>query len=1058
MKASFKKYILALFALVLALPLGLGLSAGALSAHAADATLHASGGNLAVTDNGYGKYHVRGTGTGYVYFDGIEVPENGRIYISLDMREYPLFDEVDSWLSFMVGSDQGSGSYGPNTPVSGERGPYYSQLMRFNRNGTISGNYFNNGTVLGDFTTISTMNVEICLVYQGSYVKVFVNGQEDKSFTTQKPQICYLSFAQFSSRPSDVFDYDVAVGSKAIAADCEYDLSENVSYAQTALKLMGTELASVKLLQNGSAVSEELYSVTESVGNTYQLKLDDSLLAEEEDGTSEFLLESSGGTTAFTVTTTDNAVVKIKSSSYDKYAGGSLSIPFSSERLTDIKLCNASMEELRFIDANKVIFPETYVSALDYGTHTYYMGGAKVSGKQSRLTAFTLRVYDTRNPAFGAPEFFIDSETDNEDFRIPFNLYDGVISAVRLNGNEVFVGTYRIEDGVFILSYNAVHMLSYGENSLIVKTDKSDAEIIVKLTDGRAPSVEQTVVIDKASNADYCIVPAELRGRKVLSLTLDGSAVTSWKQVQSGIRLETAVLPLAPEGLVLSMSYDEGTLECLLKIIDSAPPKILVVHHYDRSFGNGAEIVFINETCDFLKVQFGGIEFMPASFSDDVLTIPAGWFLQKIAEGSYRVGDMLEFIVVWHNRHTDEDVSSIVKIEIYDSESHYASLAPFDKANSSFSLPLLLNGYVVRYVKVNGEYTVQYALYGEEIFFEPDLIMKQSAGELKIEIFTELSIIKINYTLEDSRSAELIGEVHFEKDGSYPQGFKAEIAFYKNTVEYVIDSTGKNIPSYYYEVVADGIVFDPEYLNGLKIGLFNFFIGTRRVNYGKTVSEEIALCFQIDGTFEMTVSCAGVYELATSEDLRVVIEIGGNRFVGIATAGNMLPDTAYMRLERGLILLRSAYLHTLSSGSYSFTLVTDSGEKEFGLTITDSRVNALNAEKLSVNKGERELVLRATLYNSDFELYLNDKRLTADDYSVEGSYIVLSSKLVGKLSAGKHSLKIVSGAGEDTLVLEIMGGAPSYPLVIGLSVSITVIITAAIAVGVALILFKRRAK
>lgn len=310
--------------------------------HAQDLpNLHASANFVEVTDLG-GKYKVRGTSQGitasYVYFDGIQVPDDGKIYLSLDLIEYPFSENVDTWLSFMVGSDQGIQPYGPNTVYSGNVGPYYSQLMRISESGTVKGDYFIEGVVKGSFDPIESTSLEICLAYSGNNVQVFINGKQVQTFTARDAETCYISFVQYSAVSSNIYEYNLSVERKAMGTDVDYDLALGESRVTVPLKTMGTEFEGLQRI-DGTILQEGVdYTLEAGVGGLQNILLQSSLMGAAEGDKTEFIVVSTGGESSFTVTTTDTSVVTAEDAAFDKASPSDLSVELKKGNLSDITI------------------------------------------------------------------------------------------------------------------------------------------------------------------------------------------------------------------------------------------------------------------------------------------------------------------------------------------------------------------------------------------------------------------------------------------------------------------------------------------------------------------------------------------------------------------------------------------------------------------------------------------------------------------------------------------------------------------------------------------------
>lgn len=1037
-------------------------------AETASPILHSGGYNTTVDNLGYGKFNVRSDGHGfnndgtssYVYFDKIEIPENKKIYISIDMHSFPYFNDVDSWLAFCVGSDASVGMYHPASQMSGTKGAYYTQLMRFNRNGTISGNWFNSGRVQGDFTTIESYSFQICLDYSGGDVKVFLNGVEDKSFTKHDAENCYISFVSYSVASGDVFDYDVTVGTDAVAANSEYDLSKNANSVDVTLKLMGNDVQTLKILdENQTEVPSDKYSVNSLLGTeTLRLTMNKSLLSGEENGQRTFYIQNPNGMTSFIVETVDYTVVNVLQENYDICVAGEHSLSFSAGTLTDVKIYDGVLNDISaYIQSGKIVFPEGYFTEKGYGTYVFYAEGVKASGILSARTSFAVTVYDSRLPAFTDATVSVDCAIQTNALVIPFRIYDGKIAVVRLNGKILLADKYALTAETFSLDVTAVDMMSYGENTLTVSTDKGAANIIIEKTDSRTPILAQNVTVDTAAGKSAYVIEMEFYGKQIVSVQLGGKILddTNWLQVPSGLKINADILTLGLDGLDLVVRFDSKTLYATLYVINSSVPNVLTTHHYDKAQGNAVQVVFADVYCEYLFTEYNGVEFNVATFADNTVSIPAAWFAQKINDGVYAIGDRVSFVVVWKNIYTQETLYKEVSVSLYDSDEIYNRLPTMDKKNGTFSLPLFLNGYAMQYITINGEYVTDYILNNETITFDVETMLAMPTGDLTVCVYTTSQIQTFTVKLEDSRSIQPSAtQASYYQGGAYPDGFLFAVKLYGNTVLSITELGGKTIASFRYQVTQDGIIFETDYLDTKKTGEFNFFITTSRINGDLEKRETTAVAFTIDTFGEIVLQHNGIYDLKSADVYSITVDFDGGIFIGMLENGNLLNDAYYMQLQRNLVVLNADYLHTLSVGEHRFTVKTNKTEKDFTLVIKDTRTNSFALQTLSVNKGARDIVLYATINNAQFSLSLDGRTLTANDYRVEDSYIILKENLVQSLSGGEYSLRMTVGENTSNITIKIFDGAYSYTLPIIIAVaSVSVVF-----IGIYLLVFVARKK
>ena len=1010
--------------------------------------LHAGSQYIRVTEED-GKYHVRGSAEGmpYVYFDKIEVPEDGKIYISLDLNEYPYAEDVDTWLSFLVGTDQGVKFYGPNTVYADNYGPYYSQLMRVGRNGTINGDYFYNGVVQGSFATIGSVHVEICLQYSGSRVQVYTNGTATQSFTAQDAENCYISFVQHCAVSSRIYDYTVYVGRAAQGSDAEYDLSVGGDTLAIPLKNMGSEVTGLKS-SDGTALSEGTdYTIEQSEGGIGSILLKTSLFGQKEGETTRFTLVSTGGESVFTVTTADNTVAQAEDASVDKAEIADLTLPLHTGNLQNVTLEgeNGERVEEAVLTADSVTFPKEYLDTLGYGEHTYFLRGQKQSGILSAVTEFTVTVFDSRLPAFGAAETEIDAAALEGDVALDFSLYDATLSKVLLNGKIVSSGDYRLEGESLVLDRAwAETVLAYGENTLSVVTDKGEASVKVVKTDSRTPAVSEEYVVDLSAADEYITLLSSWYDEAPDRFELNGSEVdpSDWEVTLRGVRVRTEVFRAMGTGSGEGAFYvGETAFGFTLVRIDTAAPEVVRIHHYDAAYGYDAEIVFDVKACAFSGIRLNGAAFGVALFEGDTLRIPAAWFAEKVARGDYGVGDTITFTAVWSNAFVPEGIQTEVQVRILDSREELASLQDFDKkSGEGYLVPVLLNGYAVRSVQVNGAYTLEYTIVEGGLEFSAEFIRGLAVGALQFTIETERYTVTCSNQLSDTRSAQITGSGNFCIGKEYPEGFLFGMQLYENSIYFLSDWEGKTIAAYNYRVTEDGILFDGDWLSGMGAGYFNFSVVTQRREGGMTVQETVRCALYIDDAAAAEVTAESEYDLSSGEEFVLHVDFKENRFAGISCDGAMLPSYSYKRVTGDQIILYPSSLQALGTGTKTFALVCDKSETPFTVEIADTRLNTFALQELAVNAGERSIVLYGELTNRTYTLTVDGESLGDGDFEVDGNYILLSAAFVKGLAPGAHEVKMTTAGGESVLTLQILDNRAEYTLPVLLTVGISVIV------------------
>ena len=1022
----------------------------------------AGSGNVSVVDMGEGKYRIGGVsygiGSTYAYYENIPVPSSGRVYISVDMIEYPYFDDADSWLAFTVGSSMADWAYGPSSEVKNDKGPYYSQLMRFNRMGSVSGNYFQNGVVKGDFTTMSTANFEIMLSYVGSNVKVYLNGVEDKSFITADSSTCNLGFTWYSTDAS-VFKFDVTVSENAVCADIDYDISTKSQQLNVPLKLMSANKSDIKLFDENAEVDSSKYTVVEEDG-LYYLRIDTSLFSADEGDTRKFYVQSLDTRSSFTITTVDNSIVKVSNESYNKKNGGLLNLIADIGTLKDVKLFDENGADITsFVNGRAINFPEDYILSLSYGVHEFSVQGTKVSGNLSDINKFSVNVYDSRLPVFESTSFEYDcSQTDNISFS--FTQYDANILCIYLNGKPV-TGYCTVTNDAIVMDNSVLSALPYGESTVLVSTDKCDVTTILRKTDSRTPSIENSVFFDRNGGGEYIVVPATWYAfsvQKVMVGTVELKS-SAYTQVVAGLKIFANAISDIPDGAKVQVVGESSTLEFNLVIIDSSAPKVETVHGFDLAYGRHAEVHFnANKNVQFEYVNYFGSRFDFVKYENGVLYISAEWFKTKMSAGVLTPNDIVEFEIVWTNTVLNMNCIGKVFIPVYDSNSFYGSIPALNKANGQFSVPVILNGYEIYSIKLNGEYVQNYQLLNDKssILLPSESILSQSVGNVNLEINTQSYSIVVTLKVIDTRSAKQIGEAKYYTNERYKQGFLYPVELYENSVYYIKDANGSTIPSYMYSVTKEGIVFENDYFKDKQIGRLNFFVGTRRTVNGITTQEELSFYLLVSTKSELTISGNLSCDKLGIEGLELNVSFGSTAFVGIKVDGTVVADSWYSRLGREKVVISQALLNSLSVGKHTLTIISTESTKDVEITITDGRVNSFSTHSVSLNPKAQEIILKANIVNENYYITLNGKRLIENkDYIEDSGYIVLKSALIGSLGSGKHSLKI-EGASTDEAIIEIYDNSVSYTLPIVISIGSAVVLCTAIAVM--LILASRRKK
>lgn len=1024
---------------------------------------------MTVSALGDGKYSVYGNTEGitrtYVWFDGIPVPDDGNIYVSLDLKSYPFADEVDTWISFQVGTDQARGAYGPNTVLANGVGPYYAQLLRVASDGSINGDYFFNGVVQGSFATIRSSSLEFHLQYSGSSVQLSVNGTPVQTFTTQDPETCYISFVQHCAVTSYVYEYEVSAAAAAQGTNMEYDLAVGGDTVAVPLKTMGTQF--VRLENAGGETLQEGVDYTLAASDTglQNIVLNTSLIgAEEGDQTSFTVVGESGGAeteTSFTISTVDNTVAAVQGGSYDKAAPADLVLPMAAGTLSDVTLTDSEGRPVpqAEVSASAITFPQAYLDGLDYGTYTYTVIGTKVSGAPSASTSFTVTVYDSRMPAFGAARFEFDAADSDGDLELAFSLYDGTIAKVLLNGTIVPAADYSYADGVLTLDQLfAETVVGYGENTLTVVTDKNEAVLTLVKTDSRTPVVSATYTYDVSDEGEYFTFVSEWYAAEPDGLTLNGTAVEGWQFTLRGIRVPASALRALGTGTFDGAVTAGGqSYPFTLNVIDGSAPKVSAVHHYDVAHGQDAEIVFAMNGCTFAGVLYGGQPFAGAGFADGTVRIPAAWFAEKLGADICAVGDTLVFTVVWESDFVPEGLREDISVRIVDSSELTAQTSSFDKkSGEDFLLPAFLNGYDVLCLRVNGAYTTDFSVTEEGIVLGNAFVRSLPVGDLSVVVELLRYDVTLRAALSDTRSAEAAGAEAVFSIGGGADSFLFPMNFYENTVYSMADWQGAAVAAYNYTVTEEGILFDAAWLEEMGRGYFTFSLTTRRTISGMTTQETLSFSFYIDEASSAVVTPPGGYDLASGENLTLRVDFGGDGFTGLKADGVLLDSYHYLRTGSGTLVVYASGLQSLGAGTHTLAVVGSRGETEFTLTVTDSRVNTLSAETLTLNPGAREVILYGDLPNAAFTLSLDGAALSAEAYEVRGNYIVLSEAFVGSLGAGTHTLAIATAGGEDSLTLEIMDTSASYtaPVLISAAVSL-VVFGGAAAAGIVLIRRKR---
>ena len=1034
--------------------------------HAQDLpNLHASANFVEVTDLG-GKYKVRGTSQGitasYVYFDGIQVPDDGKIYLSLDLIEYPFSENVDTWLSFMVGSDQGIQPYGPNTVYSGNVGPYYSQLMRISESGTVKGDYFIEGVVKGSFDPIESTSLEICLAYSGNNVQVFINGKQVQTFTARDAETCNISFVQYSAVSSNIYEYDLSVERKTMGTDVDYDLALGESRVTVPLKTMGTEFEGLQRI-DGTILQEGVdYTLEAGVGGLQNILLQSSLMGAAEGDKTEFIVASTGGESSFTVTTTDTSVVTAEDAAFDKASPSDLSVGLKKGNLSDITIRDEDEEYVddAVIHDTTLTFPSAYFENVDYGQYRFSLCGKKQSGDLSQATWFTVTVYDSRLPQFSSAEIEVDAAFMNEDVKIGFQLYDARILKVLANGKKVAVDDYSLESESFVLKgIFAETVLEYGENTITVITDKNEVSIILRKKDSRTPSVAENYLYDISSDAEYYTFESDWYAQTPTSVVLNGEeiAAENWLFTLRGIRIKTEILKELGTGKVSGSFFAEEEYVFTLEIVDLSAPKISSVHHYDVADENDAEIVFSMNGCNYLQTLYKGLSFPAAHFDGDTLSISAAWFAEKLNAGILSVGDSLVFDVVWSSEFVEADLHSVITVLITDSDGVLAQLKDFDKkSESDFLIPVFLNGYRLLSLQVNDSYTSLYSQTDEGILLSNAFVRSLPVGALKFIITTEEGRIFCSNTLSDTRSIKVMGNSVFYSGEDYEDGFLVQIEMYENEVYMLSDWEGKTIAAYNYSVTEQGIVFDSNWLQTLGGGYFNCTITTQRRENGMIVQEKAEMTFYIQDSAEAVLEYDENYDLSSGKDVTVAAEFAAEGAPRILYGGKYVEEFYFSRTGKNEIILRNALFETIGTGSHTLILECGNSKASLVFEITDSRINNLSLEELSVNAGERELVFYGEFPNANFTILVDGQLLDKDAFRVEGNYLVLNASFVKGLGAGQHELQMQTDGGTDSLLLNILADSVSYVVPVVVSLAGAAVVFVGISVGVFFTIGRKR--
>ena len=164
----------------------------------------------------------------------------------------------------------------------------------------------------------------------------------------------------------------------------------------------------------------------------------------------------------------------------------------------------------------------------------------------------------------------------------------------------------------------------------------------------------------------------------------------------------------------------------------------------------------------------------------------------------------------------------------------------------------------------------------------------------------------------------------------------------------------------------------------------------------------------------------------------------------------------FSRTGKNEIVLRRALFETIGTGSHTLILECGNSRASLAFEITDSRINNLSLEELSVNAGERELVFYGEFPNMNFTILMDGQLLDKDAYRVEGNYLVLNASFVKGLEAGQHELQMQTDGGTDLLLLNILVDSVSYVVPVVVSLAAAAVVFVGISVGVFFTIGRKR--
>ena len=161
---------------------------------------------------------------------------------------------------------------------------------------------------------------------------------------------------------------------------------------------------------------------------------------------------------------------------------------------------------------------------------------------------------------------------------------------------------------------------------------------------------------------------------------------------------------------------------------------------------------------------------------------------------------------------------------------------------------------------------------------------------------------------------------------------------------------------------------------------------------------------------------------------------------------------AYYTLSEGKLIVRGGYLCELECGTAEFVLVTDWHRIPLTVLINDTRAPVFAKTSLTIDSGHTDvLVFEFYSYGAAATVYLNDVRLSTEQYEIKDSRLLLSEQTVSFLKSGENVLRVQTENGNCSVTVMVESAQEAVPkqdgwyLSIGLGAGGTILVMALIA-------------